>query len=120
MVKFYVNPVPKLGIAMRRIANALRETAPPWARVVRNVAEADVQLLHPVALDVRKHLLAPRCAVMMHCLNNEQGPKGGNVPIVVPPNMEPWDAVWRPALVPYRLRAGYLRGPEPGPVHPER
>lgn len=100
MLKVFVDPIPKLGLAMQRVALALRATAPPWVRVVDRVDQADVQVLHPVSLQARKHLHARKYAVMMHCLDLQQDPKGGggNVPIVAP-GMEPWHAPWSRALV---------------------
>jgi glycosyltransferase involved in cell wall biosynthesis len=97
MISFYLDPIPKLSIAMRRVAVALAATAPAWARVVRDVDSADVQLLHPVALNAMKHVKARRYAVMMHCLSQEQQ-NGGNVPIIAPKRLEPWSALWSRAL----------------------
>lgn len=120
MISVFLDPIPRLGIAMKRVAMALAATAPPWARIVSgNPAEAQIQLLHPVALDARKHRRAPRYAVMMHCLSAQQE-GGDNVPIVVAHGVEPWDAVWRRALVVWsyydiaaRFPWGYVHGVEP-------
>lgn len=80
-----------------RIAQALTATAPSWARVVQDVAQADVQLLQVTALDARRGVKAPRYAIIQHAQMHEHR-HGGRSPIVVPPGFNPWEALWSKAL----------------------
>lgn len=100
-MRVYVDPIPTLGIAMRRTAQALKATAPDWVEIVDDPASADLQVLHAVDLHVRQHLVAPRYAVMMHCLDYVADPAGtgDNLPITSAPGVEPWAEVWQDATV---------------------
>lgn len=80
-----------------RIAQALTVTAPPWARIVQDVVQADVQLLQVVSLDARRGVKAPRYAVIQHAQQHEHR-SGARAPIVVPPGFNPWEVLWSKAL----------------------
>lgn len=80
-----------------RIAQALTATAPPWARIVQDVAQADLQILQVVALDARRGVKAPRYAIIQHAQRHEHR-HGARAPIVVPSNFNPWEALWSKAL----------------------
>lgn len=116
-LRVFVDPIPKLGIAMRRVSLALAVTAPDEVELVDNPRTADVQVLHPVGTDVLNYLVAPRYAVMMHCLDAVQGRGGSNVPIIS--DDEPWRDVWSGAELvwsyyPIQKRIAAL--PEPRPA----
>ena len=80
-----------------RIAQALTATAPPWARIVQDVAQADLQVLQVVSLDARRGVKAPRYAIIQHAQQHEHR-QGGRAPIVVPQGFNPWEALWSKAL----------------------
>lgn len=80
-----------------RIAQALTATAPAWARVVQDVAQADVQVLQVVSVDARRSVKAPRYAVIQHAQTHEHR-SGGRIRIVVPPDFNPWEVLWSKAL----------------------
>lgn len=80
-----------------RIAQALTATAPAWARVVQDVAQADVQVLQVVSLDARRAVKAPRYTVIQHAQQFEHR-HGGRAPIVVPVGFNPWEALWAKSL----------------------
>ncbi len=113
-MKCFVDPIPKLGIAMDRTALALKLTAPAGVQIVSSPEEADLQVLHAVGPDVKRHLKAPPYAVMMHALNFMADPAGNGDNIPIPPlqygavdegehakasatEMDPWTDVWRGA-----------------------
>ena len=101
-MKVYVDPIPTLGIAMARTALALKHTAPPGLTVVDDPREADLQVLHAVDWGVKRHLQAPRYAVMMHCLDYNADPSGSGDNIPIPPSIDgedPWAEVWRDAAL---------------------
>lgn len=100
-----VSPVPKLGIAMRRTAEALARTAPHGITIVEQPTDADIQVLHAVDQRVLKHRQSPQYAVMMHCLDFMADPSGNgdNVPI---PQPELWEPVWKDALVVWAYYSG--------------
>jgi D-inositol-3-phosphate glycosyltransferase len=85
-------------VSMVRIAQALRVTAPTWARLVTAPQQADVQVVQAIALNARRAVRAPRYAVIMHALDFESGLNGRQSPIVVPSNIEPWESLWSKAL----------------------
>ena len=99
MIRVFVDPIPKLGIAMARTAHALKMTAPEGVTIVDSPLNADLQVLHAVAPDVLRHLQAPKYAVMMHCLDYMADPQGNgdNIPIERGQDREPWRAVWSDA-----------------------
>lgn len=91
-MKVYVDPIPRLSIAMARVALALRKTAPEGVEVVDSLARADVQVLHAVspqqAVDA---LAAPSYAVVQYAL--EAVAAGGrNVPVA--DVVAAWGALW--------------------------
>lgn len=80
-----------------RIAQALTATAPPWVKVVQDVATADLQVVQVSTLNARLNIRAPRYAVVQHALVYEHK-GGGREHIKVPPGFNPWEALWARAL----------------------
>lgn len=90
-----------------RIAQAITATAPPWASVVQDPAQSDLQVLQVSTLDARRGIKAPRYAIVQHA-NKFEHRHGTRQGIVVPAGFPAWETVWSKALAiwsPYDIGA---------------
>ena len=73
-IKVYVEALPvTLSQAMHRVARALTAAAPDTVEVVRDAAEADLQVLHTICPGAVGALKANRYAMIQYCLNTAGG-----------------------------------------------
>ncbi len=73
-LKVCVEAVPEtLSRAMHRVARALTVAAPDTVEVVRDAAEADLQVLHTICPGAAGALRAKRYAMIQYCLNTAGG-----------------------------------------------
>lgn len=68
-MKVHIGPVPKLSIAMNRVADALEEFAPSWVTPVHDPKKADLQILHVIGKHaVQRWMKAPKFAAIQYCV----------------------------------------------------
>src|SRR5678815_462012 len=67
-MKIYVDPPPTMSNAMFRVARALKETAPAGVRIVNDVSQADLLIMHVIGLDAIDYERNKMCAVVQYCL----------------------------------------------------
>lgn len=83
-MKVFVDPIPAtLSRAMFRVANALEKYAPPNITIVKDPAQADLQVMHTISIDVDQAIKAKEYVIIQYCLASAFGTN------------EQWHKLWR-------------------------